>query len=120
MRRQISNHLQNRAKTIRSAIQTYNRAAAALSPPLEAVKFANLFDVVYLAQFDLLRFSRPGNDIRQEPWADPATRVLTDKYFELVRAKEEIIRLNLEWRRVRTWLLDEKRLYHMTIAARKF
>jgi hypothetical protein len=68
-------------------------------------------DMVFIAQFDLLQHSRSGKDIRNEPWADPATRLLTDKYFELIRAREEIERLNVEWKRVATWLQDESRLY---------
>lgn len=46
---------------------------------------------------------------------DPATRVLMDKYFELERAKEEITRLNMEWKRVQTWVRDERRLFVKTI-----
>ena len=104
MRVQIARHLKTRSQTIRSAITTYNKAAAALSPPREGIKYLQLLDMAFVSQFDLLRHSRPGHDIRNEPWANPATRVLMDKYFELCRAKEEIQRLNCEWNRVRMWL----------------
>lgn len=115
MRIQISAHLQNRAKTIRTAIATYNKAADSLTPPRPHLKASEVLDMVFLAQFDLLRYSRPENDIRNEPWAHPRNRVLTDKYFELLRAKEEIQRLNVEWRRLGAWLADERSLYLATI-----
>lgn len=115
MRRQISTHLQNRAKTIRTAINNYNKAAADLIPPRSQLKASDVLNMVFLAQFDELRYARPGADPSEEPWAKTDKRVLTDKYFELVRAKEEIIRLNVEWRRLRTWLSDERLLYLATI-----
>lgn len=113
MRVQISNHLKVRAKTIRSALNTYNAAAASLNK--RKLNMGDLLNMAYLAEFDLLKDAR--EDIRSEPWAHPATRVLTDKYFELLRAKEEIIRLNVEWRRVRTWIKDERSLYLATVDA---
>jgi hypothetical protein len=114
---QIAKHLKVRSQTIRSAVNTYNRAASSLKPPREMIKYVDVLDMGFVAQFDLLRHSRPGYDIRKEPWAEPATRVLTDKYFELCRAKEEIFRLNSEWKRMRTWLRDEKKLYAAAIRA---
>jgi hypothetical protein len=117
MRVQISKHPKARSQTVRAAVNAYNKAALDLKPPRQTVQYANVIDMAFLAQFDLLRHSRPGHDIRNEPWADPATRVLTDKYFELLRAKEEVIRLNVEWVRVRSWLTDEKQLYRAALAA---
>jgi hypothetical protein len=115
MRRQISNHLKTRSQTIRTAVNAYNKAASELQPPRESIKYADVISLVFLAHFDLLHYSQSGNDIRKEPWADPATRVLTDKYFELNCAKEEIVRLNIEWRRVYAWLVDERKLYLATV-----
>jgi hypothetical protein len=115
MRVQIAKHLKSRSQTIRSAVNTYNRAASELRPPREPIKYAEVVNMAFLAQFDLLRHARPGQDVRNEPWAEPATRVLMDKYFELLRAKEEQIRLQVEWSRLRAWLIDEKRIYREAI-----
>jgi hypothetical protein len=117
MRRQICKHLSNRSQAIRGAVNAYNKAAKSLSPPHSTITYTNILDLMFVSQFDLLRYSRPGDDIRKKPWADTATRILTDKYFEYCRAKEELQRLNIEWRRVRTWLSDEKDLYLSTIEA---
>src|ERR1700748_3539041 len=117
MRVQISRHLKARSQTIRQAVNTYNRTAAELQPPKEQIKYADVLDMAFLAQFDFLRHSREGHDVRGEPWAEPATRVLMDKYFELIRAKEEIVRLDIEWNRTRTWLNDERQLFLKAIKA---
>lgn len=49
-------------------------------------------------------------DIRQKPWADPIVKTFVDQYYRLTRAKEEITRLNVEMRRMRTWIRDDERL----------
>lgn len=59
----------------------------------------------FLGEFDLLRDSR--TDIRNNDWAKPAHREATTKYFRLCRAREEITRLNVEVRRLRTAIHDE-------------
>lgn len=46
-------------------------------------------------------------DIRSNDWAKPAHREATTKYFRLCRAREEITRLNVEVRRLRTAIHDE-------------
>ena len=111
MRSQIANHLNTRCQTIRLAIKALNKAGSELDPPRAPIKYGSVVDMVFVAQFDLLQHSRSGKDIRKEPWADPATRLLTDKYFELTRARKEIQRLNIEWKRVGTWIRDERILY---------
>jgi hypothetical protein len=112
---QICKHLSNRSQAICGAVNAYNKAAKSLSPPHSTITYANILDLMFVSQFDLLHYSRPGDDIRKKPWADTATRILTDKYFEYCRAKEELQRLNIEWRHVHAWLSDEKGLYLSTI-----
>ena len=57
-------------------------------------------------EFDLLRHSR--TDIRDEAWTRPAQREATVKYFRLLRAREEIVRVNVELRRLHTFIHDEE------------
>jgi hypothetical protein len=74
-----------------------------LRPPLswdEAVEY------VFLSDFDLLRDTR--QDIRKRPWATPAGHLAMDDYFKLLRAKEEILRLNIEIPRLATYMRDEE------------
>ncbi|KAJ7362212.1 hypothetical protein DFH08DRAFT_1024107 [Mycena albidolilacea] len=78
LRKHIAKALQTRSKTIRTA--------------LEVVEFT------FLSDFDLLR-DPEGNAVIC-PWATPAARALMDTHFKILRATEEIQRLNIEIRRL--------------------
>ncbi|KAF8332131.1 hypothetical protein F5887DRAFT_845973, partial [Amanita rubescens] len=60
----------------------------------------------FLADFDILRCAR--QDIREKPWANPTNWILRDQFFKLHRAREEIKRLDIEIRRVITYIQDEE------------
>ncbi|KAK7023211.1 hypothetical protein R3P38DRAFT_2532020, partial [Favolaschia claudopus] len=59
----------------------------------------------FLSDFDLLRDTT--DSVRSKPWTRPAYRLAMDKYFKICRAREEIQRLNVEIRRLVTWIDDE-------------
>ncbi|OCH84196.1 hypothetical protein OBBRIDRAFT_430611, partial [Obba rivulosa] len=58
-----------------------------------------------LADFDLLR--EGCQNIRNLPWAKPLNRRAMNLYFNVKRAQEELERLNVEVRRLFTFLIDE-------------
>ncbi|KAF5344269.1 hypothetical protein D9758_012358 [Tetrapyrgos nigripes] len=87
LRKHISYALKTRSQAICTALDNYNRAAAALKPPGPKLDWET--------------------DVRQKRWSEPAVRVVMDKYFKYLRAGEEIERLNLEIRRLATYLHDE-------------
>lgn len=62
-------------------------------------------EYAFLADFDLLRDTR--QDVRTRPWSTPAARQAMDAYFKLLRADEEILRLNVEIPRFLTFIRDE-------------
>ena len=64
-----------------------------------------IIDYSFLGEFDLLRNSRA--DIRNQPWTQVTRREAMVKYFKLCRAEEELTRLNIEIRRLRTSIHDE-------------
>ncbi|KAG1792022.1 uncharacterized protein HD556DRAFT_1218165, partial [Suillus plorans] len=103
---QLGKALQRRSEAIRNAINRYNVQAVALNPPRQKVSWKDIADYSFLGEFDLLRHSR--TDIRNSDWATPAHREATTKYFKLCRAREEITRLNVEVRRLRTAIHDEE------------
>ena len=72
-------------------------------------------DATTLADFDLLRDSR--EDIRQQPWTQPSRREAMNLYFGIKRAKEEISRLNIEIRRLVTFMIDDHHDFHRAIRA---
>jgi len=98
--------LQRRSEAIRNAINRYNVQAIALNPPRPKISWKDIVDYSFLGEFDLLRHSR--TDIRTKDWAKPAHREATTKFFKLCRAREEISRLNVEIRRLRTAIHAEE------------
>jgi hypothetical protein len=107
MRKHIGKALQARSSAIRTALDRYNTAAQALSPPRRTLHWKEVVEYAFLADFDLLRDAR--QDISQRPWATPAARLAMDLHFKICRAKEEIQRLNIEIPRVATYIRDENR-----------
>ncbi|KAF8341085.1 hypothetical protein F5887DRAFT_1062512 [Amanita rubescens] len=95
-----------RSHSIKKALQNYNAAATALRPSAPKLTWEEVVEYAFLADFDLLRATR--QDIREKPWAKPANRTLRDTYFKMERAREEIERLNVEIRRVFTYMQDEE------------
>lgn len=99
----IAKHLKARSEAIRTAVNSFNKAARELSPPREPININTVLSYAFLSEFDLLRETR--QDIREtKAWARPAIRTLVDKWYRLKHAKEEIKRLNVEIRRVRDWM----------------
>ncbi|KAJ6470196.1 hypothetical protein C8R47DRAFT_988867 [Mycena vitilis] len=106
MRKHFAKALQARSRTIKTAIEQYNTAAGALEEPREPLSWEEVVEYTFLSDFDLLRLSR--HDIRSEGWAQPGGREAMDQYFKLLRADEEIERLNIEIRRLITYMRDEE------------
>ncbi|KAJ7734061.1 hypothetical protein B0H14DRAFT_3097692 [Mycena olivaceomarginata] len=78
-----------RSKAVKNAIDRYNDAALALDPPMASLTWEQVVEYTFLADFDILR------DTRDE--------------VHYVERREEIQRLNIEIRRVVTWIRDENR-----------
>ncbi|KIN93831.1 hypothetical protein M404DRAFT_35675 [Pisolithus tinctorius Marx 270] len=85
MQKHIAKALQVHSSAIRIALEQYNTAAHAMDPP---IAFSN---------------------VSQRPWATLAGRSAMDHYFKLLRAREEIERLEVEARRLLMYLRDEER-----------
>jgi hypothetical protein len=97
---------------VKTALERYNAAAAAMDPAKPQLAWEKVVEYAFLAEFDLLREGR--EDIRAEPWALPAGRAAMDQHFKMVRAEEEIQRLNVEIPRLITYMADEREflVYH--------
>ncbi|KAJ7906808.1 hypothetical protein B0H13DRAFT_2504858 [Mycena leptocephala] len=105
LRKHIAKALQARSKAVKTAITSYNAAAEAMTPQMPTLDWEQVVEYAFLSDFDLLREGR--EDIREEPWALPAGRAAMDQHFKLLRADEEIQRLNVEIRRFVTYIHDE-------------
>lgn len=85
-----------------------------LNPPRPTISWKDITQYAFLGEFDLLRHTR--DDVRERLWARPAVREATAKFFKFCRAKEEITRLNVEIRRLRTAMHNEEREVSQAIA----
>ncbi|KAJ6481410.1 hypothetical protein DFH09DRAFT_950547 [Mycena vulgaris] len=112
LRKHIAKALQARSKAVKAAITRYNDAANTMTPPRINLSWEQVVEYAFLADFDLLRDGR--EDIRGEPWALPSGRAAMDQHYKLLRADEEIVRLNTEIQRLVTYMPDEEAflVYH--------
>jgi hypothetical protein len=115
LRDKISKSLKTRADAIQSALKRYNEAAALMVPARPLLSWESVIAAVNLADFDLLKSMR--QDIWKLEWAQPANREGMVMYFKIKRAKEEIIRLNVEIRRLLTFLYDDHIDHYRAVSA---
>ncbi|KAF9041243.1 hypothetical protein BJ165DRAFT_1416052 [Panaeolus papilionaceus] len=104
MRQQIGKALKARSQAIRSAVEDYN--AAAKSVGRGVLTWDQVVQYTQLADFDLLSDTR--EDVRQRDWAKAGSRTLVDQFFKIKGARDEIKRLNIEIRRLTTYIRDEE------------
>jgi len=115
LREKISKALKTRSEAIKSALRQYNEAGACLSPPRPQLTWSSVLNAATIADFDLLRDTR--TDIRSLPWAEPSRREAMGYYFGMKRAREEIVRLNVEINRLLTFMVDSHADYYHAIQA---
>ena len=113
LREKISKALRTRSGAIKTALQQYNDAAAMLNPPRDPLTWSTILKAATVADFDLLRDTR--TDIRYLPWTEPSRREATTFYFGIKRAREEIVRLNVEITRLLTFMFDTHIDYYRAI-----
>ncbi|KAJ7689826.1 hypothetical protein B0H17DRAFT_1134761 [Mycena rosella] len=107
-RQHIAKALQVWSKTIRAALARYNKVAAALTPKRCSLTWNEVVEYTFLSDFNVLR--DPTGNVDLQEWATPAARQLMDTFFRIQRAKEEIPWLNIEIRRLVTYI-HEKRIF---------
>ncbi|KAJ7814492.1 hypothetical protein B0H14DRAFT_3477006 [Mycena olivaceomarginata] len=111
MRKHIAKALQARSKVVRNAIDRYNSAASLLDPPMRQLTWEQVVEYAFLVDFDILQDTRA--EIRSRSWTRPGLPApLWDRYFKILRVREEIRRLNIEIPRVVTWIRDENCILH--------
>jgi len=81
-------------------------AALALNPPHPKLTWAQIVEYTTIAKFELLCLGA-WDDIRNLEWANARNREATICHLKLFHAQEEITHLNVEIKRLVTWLVDE-------------
>lgn len=107
MRTQIIKHLKTRSEAIKAAVGAYNKVAKSMGR--DALDEEDVLNYTYIGQFDILRDTR--NQIMEKPWAKPTNRIARDAWFKSKRAAEEIIRVEVEVARLRSWMDKEEAIY---------
>jgi len=114
MRTHIAKALQKRSKAIQRAVKTYNAAASALDPPRPTIDWNTVSHYKFLEEFPLLR--NTSQDLMGKRWALPAVRETMKQWRRLCRAREEIVRCNVEIRRLHTSIIDEGKSFRKILA----
>ncbi|KAJ3751717.1 hypothetical protein EV360DRAFT_56461 [Lentinula raphanica] len=111
MRTHISAALQRRSTAIRNAVKSYNNAAASLGRP--TLDWSQVTHYSFLDQFNILQDTR--HSVLDKPWANPVIRQLMKQHRRVLRAKEEIVRCNVEIRRLHTSIIDEEKHFDQVL-----
>ncbi|KAK1222478.1 hypothetical protein PQX77_014684 [Marasmius sp. AFHP31] len=112
-REKISKALRARAEAIRKALDTYNDLATQVNPPRPTLTFNQIVEMVTVADFDLLKDTR--HNVSEFIWAREEHREAMRLHFRIQRAREEIHRLNVELKRLITFLIDDHADYYHAI-----
>ena len=110
LHKHIATALRVHSQAIHNALNCYNAATSAVSPPHPTLSWNDVVEYVFLANFDLLQDSH--QDVRDRPWTNPACHVVVDHHFKLEHTCEEIQHLNVKIRCVVTYIWDEDMLLH--------
>ncbi|KAF8152464.1 hypothetical protein B0H34DRAFT_644319, partial [Crassisporium funariophilum] len=102
--KKINKSLKTRVDAIQLALKCYNKAAAQLNPPRSPLTWESVVNAVNVANFNLLCDTQ--QDIQLLDWAQVANCEGMVLYFGIKRTKEEICPLNVEIRRLLTFLHD--------------
>ncbi|KJA19638.1 hypothetical protein HYPSUDRAFT_143419 [Hypholoma sublateritium FD-334 SS-4] len=113
LRDKIGRSLKTRSEAITTVLNNYNQAAASLNPPRPLLTWATVIQAASIADFDLLRESR--SDICTKPWTEAPCREAMNLYFGIKRAHKEIERLNIEIKRLLTFMLDDHSEFYCAV-----
>ena len=109
----MAKSLQTRSKTIRRAIQVYNKAAADLVPPRPPLNWADVSHYGLIEQYAMLRASNI--DLGSKHWSQPVYREILKCRRRIARAQEEITRCNVEACRLHTSIYDNTSHFKKTV-----
>lgn len=107
MRRHISKSIVRRSAALRNSLDKYNTLAPLQDPPRPTIDYADVTNCAWLGDFDILRHSR--HDILSKPWSSRANREIANKWYKVSGARYELVRLNVEIRRLHEWTKHEDR-----------
>ncbi|QRV75842.1 hypothetical protein RhiJN_03857 [Ceratobasidium sp. AG-Ba] len=105
MRRHVSKSLQSRSRALGTAVKKVNLAAKKLGLDQREILIEKVLSYQFIAEFDLLEIC--DSDVRKERWAQQGVRDTIDARLQIRRAKAERNRVEIEARRLATFISDE-------------
>ncbi|KAG1851168.1 hypothetical protein F4604DRAFT_1934181 [Suillus subluteus] len=107
LRMHIGKAIKTRSKAIQSALAEYNELALSMQPPAPHLEWNDIVNYGFISEFELLKLAYSQHpEILSKPWTVPGNREVATKFFKILRAREEIVRLNVEVCRLRTAISD--------------
>lgn len=82
-----------------------------MDPPAPVLQWKDIMNYAFVSEFDLLHHTYSHKDISQRPWAVQVNREVAAKFYKIRAARDEIVRLNVECRRLQTHIRDEELHY---------
>ena len=78
-----------------------------MDPPADQLTWEKIAEYTFIGEFDLLHLAR--TDIREEKWTQLPYREAVMRFYKLHCAREEVQCLNIEIRRLRAFIVKEKK-----------
>ncbi|RXW14344.1 hypothetical protein EST38_g11508 [Candolleomyces aberdarensis] len=101
----LAKAMRTRSRAIQSAVNKYNRAALDIGRS-DTLDFAQAAKYSFVEEFELLKNSHA--DLSDARWKEPVIREAMKRHQRIQRAREEIIRVNIEIQRIYTAIQDER------------
>ncbi|KAE9392688.1 hypothetical protein BT96DRAFT_944487 [Gymnopus androsaceus JB14] len=98
---------------IQNAVKSYNTAALALKPPCDTLDWSKVSHYTFLDQFNILQDT--WHSVFDQPWAKPINQTLMKQHHRIVHAWEEIVRCNIEIRRLHTSIINEGKHFNTVL-----
>lgn len=109
-RKAIGKAIKTQSKALDTALRKYNTLAASFTPPRQQLTMKTVQEFGHLSEFELLRESCR-EDVTQKAWAQEGNREgnreMTQCQLRLARAREEIVRLDVEVQRTLAFMADD-------------
>lgn len=94
LRKHISQALSRRSRTLRNAVETYNKHAHKHGG--QTVRYDDLIQMTDAASFDLIVAGCDSEDLRSQPWARAGVHEAANKWWKLKGARIELKRCHAE------------------------
>lgn len=105
LRKHISAHITKRSEAVRKSLERYNRIAAKQRPKQPQLEYGEIANWIWLGDFELLKTW--DSSLLDRPWTSPVNREAAGKWWKVRRAKEELVRSQVEAWRLWSWVQDE-------------